>query len=73
MGARLQPHLCPVCGEGRVRVVLTNCGHVFCAGCVVLHRRMRQRSCPICRTPFSDSEMGVIVPITAQALAKKVA
>lgn len=51
---------CQTCQKELKDTVLTKCMHVFCRACLDIRVESRQRKCPNCNEPFSQSEMRTI-------------
>ena len=58
VGESAEPENCPICLSPLVLPVDTNCGHTFCAHCVLSYWQHdqwpRAARCAICRSPVSD-------------------
>ncbi|KAG9043568.1 E3 ubiquitin-protein ligase bre1 [Tulasnella sp. UAMH 9824] len=48
---------CSVCAKDFRTQVLTKCMHTFCKGCIDTQLKIRQRKCPACSLPFSQSDV----------------
>lgn len=55
--------VCPICQELPKEAVSTDCGHLFCRGCLAQHVAKASASgvpcCPLCRKPCSEGVLGV--------------
>jgi hypothetical protein len=66
------PPLCSICLEPPQRAVETNCGHMFCAQCILMHwnhdRYPQPCRCPICRRNVScksSPDYIILLPIAS--------
>lgn len=54
--------VCPICQELPKGAVSTDCGHLFCRGCLAQHVAKASASgvlcCPLCRKPCSEGVLG---------------
>ena len=49
--------ICPVCQMAMKEPKLTECGHQFCAGCLIRYSHGQTFSCPVCRTTLDSSKI----------------
>ena len=66
-----QDSTCPVCLDPQMQhAVETNCGHRFCAECVLQYWRQDQwpqpARCPICRRPVSELSQALVCRETCE-------
>ncbi|CAO2636280.1 E3 ubiquitin-protein ligase TRIM31 [Lemmus lemmus] len=57
--------ICPICLDPVKEAVRTDCGHLFCQMCLTQHMDKASvsgvLSCPVCRKPYSEGSLGMVI------------
>jgi hypothetical protein len=48
---------CPICLEVNNKKAKTECGHIFCRECIVIHIKKNNTECPMCRQKISEKTL----------------
>ena len=61
---------CSICFDqtGKKNVTITECGHIFCASCLLKNLTLRN-TCPICRAEIESARAPAIEPLNATIVA----